>query len=113
MTFRNAFLVFALGAALPLGAAAQIFNPDNDWRTFFQSTPATRNAAVAQTIQNGMAKLGDVSADGQLVFLGDNRGWQPRPYKYELQGTQLVHASDCPYVIAMTGRPGKRTARAW
>lgn len=107
MTLRDSLLIVVVATVFPLGASAQsTVNPDNDWASFFRyQTPS--NAIQPAPGARGMPKLGDVSADGQLVFLGDQRGWQPRPYVYEVQGTRLVHAADCPYVVAARSSPPK------
>lgn len=103
-------IVLTAAAALPLAVSAQIFHPDNEWRSFF--VPNFDSATLAPASARGMPKLGDVSADGQLVYLGDNRGWQPRPFVYVFDGARLVHASDCPYVFAQSKTKSANSGRA-
>ncbi len=38
--------------------------------------------------------LGDVSADRQYVFLGEEGGWQLRPMQYAVQDGRIVHVDD-------------------
>lgn len=109
MNTRLAFLTLAIAAA-PLTASAQAVNVDNDWASFFRYNPASVN--VAKPAQRATPRPGDVSPDGQYVFVNDQRGWQLRPYSYVWSGGQLAHASDCPYVYASTAPASKKAGRA-
>lgn len=98
MTIRSAILTIAAvatAAALPFGASAQVFNPDNDSARFFtyrvQSVPVTQSKAA-------LPSVGQVSEDGLYVYSGSDRGWVNRQHAYTVQGGTLTHVSGClPY----------------
>ena len=46
-------------------------------------------------------RLGDVSADGQYVYVGDAEGtWQLRPHRYDFRGGRLTHADPFTHTAA-------------
>ncbi len=98
MTIRSAILTFAAAAtaaALPLGASAQIFNPDNDSARFF--TYRAQSAPVAQS-KAALPTVGQVSEGGLYVYSGSDRGWVNRGHAYTVQGGTFTHVSGClPY----------------
>jgi len=98
MTIRSGILTFAAvatAAVLPLGASAQIFNPDNDSATFFAYR--VQSAPVAQS-KAALPSVGQVSEDDRYVYSGSDRGWVQRQHAYTVQGGTLTHVSGClPY----------------
>lgn len=55
----------------------------------FGTIKQTPRLATAQPL-----RVGDISADRQYVFLGDENGWQSRQMQYRYQGGSLAHVDD-------------------
>ena len=55
----------------------------------FGTVTYTPRLATAQPL-----RVGDVSADRQYVFLGDENGWQSRQMQYRYQSGSLAHVDD-------------------
>lgn len=53
--------------------------------------PATARIAPVATKP---LRFGDISADREYVYTGEEGGWQLRPMEYRFQGRRLVHVDD-------------------
>lgn len=95
----NIRILAALGAVialcLPLASRADItWIPTHDEpgsRIVITAGPATGSAAAPYARP---PRAGDISADREYVFMGEEGGWQIRPEEYRVEGSGLVHVDD-------------------
>ncbi len=92
--------LFALGATMLLGAPLVSY-ADITWITTTDEPGSriviTRDAPATTRVAPVAAKAlkpGDVSADREYVFTGDEGGWQSRQMEYRHEGGRLVHVDD-------------------
>lgn len=98
--FNRKTIGAALGLAVSLGVPLDSF-ADGFWEPTHDETGSRivmpRFGTVVKTAPLPAAKAlqaGDISADRQYVFLGEEGGWQLRPMVYRLEGGRLVHVDD-------------------
>ncbi len=89
-------LGFAIALGAPLSALAEGFwettNDETGSRIVIPQFGMISKGTAATAV--GPPQAGDISADRQFVFLGDDGGWQLRPMEYRFQGGRLVHVDD-------------------
>jgi len=90
----------ALGITMLLGAPLASY-ADITWETTNDEAGSriviTRDAPTAARVAPVATKplmQGDVSADREYVFLGEEAGWQSRQMQYRFEGGRMVHVDD-------------------
>lgn len=56
-----------------------------------EAGPVSKSSALADTQP---LKVGDISADREYVYLGEEGGWQSRQMEYRFENGRLVHVDD-------------------
>ncbi len=96
MSTRKLATGLAIALCAPLAAwAGEFFETTNDEAgsrivTPRFGAPTTGSAPAASTA----LRVGEISADRQYVYLGDEGGWQLRPMTYRFEGGGLAHVDD-------------------
>jgi hypothetical protein len=90
----------ALGLFIALGTPVATLAGDvtrplyDEFGDHFATPPygTTTNTAPLAAVSG--AQVGDISADGQYVFLGEASGWQIRPMQFRIENGRLAHVDD-------------------
>lgn len=92
--------LIALGITVLLGAPLASY-ADITWITTADEPGSriviTRDDRAAPRVAHATAKApmpGDISADREYVFAGEEGGWHPRQMEYRYDGGRLVHVDD-------------------
>ena len=98
MSVRKALLAIGATVALasPLAALADftwIITDDEPGSRYVwvESGPASKSSAPADTQP---FRVGDISADREYVYLGEEGGWQSRQMENRFENGRLVHVDD-------------------
>jgi hypothetical protein len=98
MTVRKALLAMGATVALasPLAALADftwIVTDDEPGSRYVwvESGPTSRSSPPADTQPS---RVGDISADREYVYLGEEGGWQSRQMENRFENGRLVHVDD-------------------
>jgi hypothetical protein len=90
-----AALGFAIALGSPLASHAFVWETTNDEAGSRIVTPAFGAASKSVRIPDTKAlRLGEISSDGQYVYLGEASGWQLRPMEYRIDRGRLTHVDD-------------------
>jgi hypothetical protein len=86
-------LAIALGS--PLASFAVVWETTNDEAGSRIVAPALGTASKSvRPAETKALRPGDLSSDGQHVYLGEASGWQLRPMEYRFENGRLTHVDD-------------------
>lgn len=89
-------LATAIALGAPLASLADGFWTSTNDEAGYQVAAPKLGAPyrTAEPRETKAIAVGDVSADRQFVFLGENNGWQLRPMRNRLEHGRMIHVDD-------------------